>query len=103
MMSANEAGVRTMNAVRKMANEVNIDKRIADACDARETELKLSLSQLAEMFGPIAKGDISLPGRHPLMFRSVRADLVSKQFTCNFREFDDGWYFVISWEGCIKI
>lgn len=103
MMSAADAGQRTLNAIREQVKKIDITDMIAQAADNRKTEINLSMSQLSEMFGPFRAEDINLIGNHPMAFRVFRNDMLRLRYDCRFQQLSDGWYFTISWKDSITI
>ena len=103
MMPASDAAQRTMNAIREQVKKISVDNLISQAADDRKTELSLTLSQLSEMFGKIAKEDINVLARQPIAFRVFRADLTRLRYECRFEESRGEWFFTISWKDAISI
>lgn len=103
MMSAADAGQRTLNAIREQVKKIDISDMIAQAADNRQTSLPLSLAQLSEMFGPIAAEDINILERQPMAFRVFRTDMNRLRYECRFQQLSDGWYFTISWKDSVSI
>lgn len=107
MMNAASAASLSMQRIRENLKEINVDKLISQVINSSrgaEAELKLSLSQLSEMFGQITPSNVASPGMHPFSFRAFRKELQSSGYKVGFEQLGPGreWFFVISWRDALS-
>ena len=107
-MNASSAASLSMQRIRENLKEIDVDKlitRVINSSRGAEAELKLSLSQISEMFGQITSATVANPAAHPFSFRAFRKELATSGYRVGFEQVgaEREWFFVISWKDALSV